>query len=160
MDAAGRSRGRRGAVASTPRRAGGRFDFFDIQGTGDDFTINLRDRYLACDRNPFQHKGFRAAEFSTDRANASRFEVVETIRRNGREYHTLPGYVYIRHRATGHFLKIHAARHFGLLHAKTLAEFRRQRNNESHGFRLWREDFGSDADYESDYVSLIPDSDY
>ena len=77
-----------------------------------------------------------------DRAQATHFEALETLRQGPREYYTLPDYVYFRLKGTEHFLKVHGWQEMGVLPPDAVTNGRRHRTNEGHGFRIypWKND--------------------
>ena len=73
--------------------------------------------------------------FTDDRERASRFEIVETVCVEGREYHTLPNYAFLRQKRTGMFLRVHE-NELGLATEHDVTRGRRHQTREIHGFRL------------------------
>ena len=129
----------------------GRISKLRFDGVGDNLTVSvypndntsLRKHFLrvteeswAEGEDPLFH---RADLFTLDPDDATRFEAVESMRRHGRDYTTLPGYYYIRLKTTPKLLlKVHTFGEAGLLHIDHMTRARRHRTTESHGFCLYR----------------------
>ena len=115
----------------------GRCEILILDGTGDDFVISVpfnRTQFFLR-MNPHtgvaDHRGL-----TEDRAQATHFEAVETLRQGPREYYTLPDYVYFRLKGTQSFLKVHAWEQIGVLPPRAVTNGRRGRPNEGHAFKI------------------------
>ena len=118
-----------------------RMYFLVLDGTGDDFVISVPRDYNGTQfflrMNPHtgvaDHRGL-----TEDRAQATHFEAVETLRQGPREYYTLPDYVYFRLKGTQSFLKVHAWEQIGVLPRDLVTHRRNRRPNEGHAFKIHR----------------------
>ena len=110
-----------------------------IDGVGGSFVISLRcpvegtRHYLRVSETT---NICRSQHLTEDRELASRFEMFETLSHNGREYSTLPSFVYIKLRDHERYFKIHRFQEIGMLPLESVTRDRRHRTGESHGFRL------------------------
>ena len=125
----------------------GRKELLILDGTGDDFVISFwHGTGLADARRLFlrMHPGTGVCKppnhqvLTEDRAQATHFEAVETLRQGPREYYTLPNYVYFRLKGTQSFLKVHAWEQIGVLPPRAVTNGRRGRPNEGHAFKIHR----------------------
>ena len=110
-----------------------------IDGVGGSFVISLRcpvERTRHYLRVSETTNICRSQHLTEDRELASRFEMFETLSHNGREYSTLPSFVYIKLRNHERYFKIHRFQEIGMLPLESVTRDRRHRTGESHGFRL------------------------
>ena len=117
-----------------------RSEEINLDGTGDDFIISTLHEGLTSSR---MHPGTGVCKppnhevLTEDRAQATHFEAVETLRQGPREYYTLPDYVYFRLKGTQSFLKVHAWEQIGVLPPDAVTNGRRHRTNEGHAFMIY-----------------------
>ena len=118
----------------------GRKELLILDGTGDDFVVstlhNDRQLYLRMHPGTGVCKPPNHQVLTEDRAQATHFEAVETLRQGPREYYTLPDYVYFRLKGTQSFLKVHAWEQIGILPQGCVTNGRRKRPNEGHAFKI------------------------
>ena len=130
---------------STPLRFSnigiGRKEILILDGTGDDFVISTMHegskRFLRMHPGTGVCKPPNHQVLTEDRAQATHFEAVETLRQGPREYYTLPDYVYFRLKGTQSFLKVHAWEQIGVLPQGCVTNGRRKRPNEGHAFMIY-----------------------
>ena len=118
-----------------------------LDGTGDDFVISTLDQsrhdepwvrfYLRMHPGTDVCKPPNHKVLTNDRAQATHFEALETLRQGPREYYTLPNYVYFRLKGTQSFLKVHAWEQIGVLPQGCVTNGRRKRPNEGHAFMIY-----------------------
>jgi len=125
----------------------GESDRLILHGTGDNFVISTlhddgRQVFLRMNERTDVCKPPNHQVLTEDRAQATHFEALETLRQGPREYYTLPDYVYFRLKGTEHFLKVHGWQEMGVLPPDAVTNGRRHRTNEGHGFRIypWKND--------------------
>ena len=118
----------------------GRKEILILNGTGDDFVISTMHegskRFLRMHPGTGVCKPPNHQVLTEDRAQATHFEAVETLRQGPREYYTLPDYVYFRLKGTQSFLKVHAWEQIGVLPQGCVTNGRRKRPNEGHAFKI------------------------
>ena len=126
--------------------AHGRRISLGLHGTGDDFVISVPPENPFLDYNATQfflrmnpHTGVADHRGLTeDRAQATHFELVETLFRGQREYYTLPDFFYFRLKATPpSFLKVHWREQIGVVPQACVTQHRRARYNEGHAFQIY-----------------------
>ena len=119
----------------------GRKEILILDGTGDDFVISTMHegskRFLRMHPGTGVCKPPNHQVLTEDRAQATHFEAVETLRQGPREYYTLPNYVYFRLKGTQSFLKVHAWEQIGVLPQGCVTNGRRKRPNEGHAFMIY-----------------------
>ena len=119
----------------------GRCEILILDGTGDDFVISTlhqgSKRFLRMHPGTGVCKPPNHQVLTEDRAQATHFEAVETLRQGPREYYTLPDYVYFRLKGTQHFLKVHGWEEMGVLPPDAVTNGRRHRTNEGHAFKIY-----------------------
>ena len=118
----------------------GRCEILILDGTGDDFVISTlhqgSKRFLRMHPGTGVCKPPNHQVLTEDRAQATHFEALETLRQGPREYYTLPDFVYFRLKGTQSFQKVHAWEQIGVLPPRAVTNGRRGRPNEGHAFKI------------------------